>query len=236
MGGLGMSLEVYYIRGGDKTAPGIAAACGMSYGIRHDYIAYAPVKMLDVDFHSWMKLTTDQERAYFWDSYVDEIRALKPVLALAVDYMHPDQKSTLYRQIDALKPLIETVLVCPKFDGAIEHIPDFCRVALSVPSPTYAGFIPSDLTVLKNRACHLLGGRPEKQADIMRKVLGVGGYVLSTDGDYHAMKAGKGQWFDGGRWIQLRRETDSDTDLCIASGKNIVRYLQRIIESQPILL
>lgn len=227
-------LEVVYIRGGDITAPSIAAASGMAYGIRHDYTAYAPVYMLDIDFHSWLKLTTDCDRAYFWDSYMNEVNALQPALALAVDYFHPDQKTTLYRQIDALRDMVETVLVCPKFNGAVEDIPNFCRIALSVPSPTYAGFLPENMHVLNNRECHLLGGRPEKQADVMRKVLGVGGRVVSTDGDYHAMKAGHGQWFDGGEWVQLRSEAVSDTDLCIASGKNIVRYLRRVAtEAQP---
>lgn len=220
-----MPLTIVYIRGGNKSAPLVAQAAGMQYGIRSESKAYGEVYMLDVNFHQWMKLNTDKERDLFWSAYIAKIGVLKPTLALAVDYMHPAQKTTLYRQIDALQPLVETVLVCPKFNGAVEDIPTFCRIALSVPSPTYAGFLPDDFTVLKNRECHLLGGRPEKQADVMRKVLGVGGDVLSTDGNYSAMKAGKGQWFDGGGWVQLRGKKVSSFDLEVASAKNIVTYL-----------
>lgn len=209
----------------------------MQYGIRSESKAYAWPYMIDCHFHCWIQLTTEQERSHFWANYIDKIRDLKPVLALAVDYMHPSQKTTLYRQIDALQPLVETVLVCPKFNGAVEDIPDFCRIALSVPSPTYAGFLPDDFTVLKNKPCHLLGGRPEKQADVMRKVLGAGGDVISTDGNYSAMKAGKGQWFNDGQWTQLRGNVVSSLDMEIASAINIVTYLNRAYkDAQPQLI
>lgn len=217
-------MEVFYVRGGDKTAPAIAEASGMAYGTRNDYKAYAPVVMIDIKWKN-----------YDWTRYIRRVDEYQPAMAMVADYQHPDQKELLYSQIKDLERLhIERVMVCPKFDRAIEDIPLGFIVALSVPS-TYAGFLP-DYAHLKGRSVHLLGGRPEKQAEILRKVIGAGANVVSVDGSYHAMKAGHGQWFDGNRWPQVRRYSESTVDLTIASGKNIVRYLQRAYqESQAAL-
>lgn len=228
-------MEIVYVRGGDKTAPAIAQASGMAYGTRHDYLPYADVFMLDVDFHRYQKLKTDEQREAFWQSYLAEVKEHKPFMAMAVDYERPEQRRVLYRQIRDLKPLVTRILVCPKFVGAVQHIPSWCVVAVSVPT-SYAGFLPA-YSHLKGRQVHLLGGKPEVQAQIIRKLIGVGAEVVSVDGSYHAMKAGFGQWFDGGRWVQLRRNVVSDTDLCLASARNIVRYLQDAAkECQPPLL
>jgi hypothetical protein len=215
-------MDIYFVRGGDKTAPGIAQASGMLYGTRNDYKAYAPPRMLDIQ---WKK--------YVWTRYLARADEYRPPLAMVADYEHPDQKELLYRQIHDLERLhIERIMMCPKFNGAIADFPAWAVIAVSVPS-VYAGFLP-DTRELKGREVHLLGGKPEKQADILRKVSGAGGKVISVDGSYHAMKAGHGQWMDGGKWVQLRRHQDSSEELAIASGLNLVRYLECAMkEAQP---
>lgn len=217
-------MEIVFVRGGDKTAPSIAQASGMFYGTRNDYKAYAPVHMIDI-----------QWKDYVWAKYMRRVDEYRPPMSMVADYEHKDQKELMYQQIRDLERLhIERIMICPKFHGALNDFPHDAVVAISVPS-VYAGFLP-DYRYLKGRAVHLLGGRPEKQARILREIVGAGAKVISVDGSYHAMKAGLGQWFDGGGWVQLRRNLDSDTELCIASGINIVRYLRdSATEIQPCL-
>jgi hypothetical protein len=217
-------MEVVYVRGGDKTAPEVARLSGMAYGTRHDYKPYAPVYMLDVDFHAYEQLTSEADKEAFWQVYLAKVREHRPHMALVPDYMRPTQRAELYRQIRDMKPLVSRILVCPKFPGAVAHIPSWCIVAVSVPT-RYAGFLPEN-SELRDRQIHLLGGSVRKQADLIRKLTGAGAVVVSVDGSHHALKAGHGQWFDGGRWVQLRRHVVSDTDLTIASARNIIRYLR----------
>ena len=222
-----MTLDVVLIRGGAKDAPAIAAASGMRYGVRHDYTPYADVFMLDIH---WTK--------YDWRDYLAKARMYRPVAAMTPDYEYAWQFTALQRQIDDLRQLgVPRILVCPKWHKAIEHIPLDCVVAISVPAPSYAGYLPPDLSVLHGRMVHLLGGKPEKQAEYIRKLSAHGAKVISTDGNYHVRKAGLGQWFDGGRWVQLRDKSVSDFDLAVASSRNIVRYLtQAQLQMQPQLI
>jgi hypothetical protein len=216
-------LEVILIRGGDKSAPEIAAAAGMRYGVRHDYTPYGAVYMLDI---CWKR--------YDWAEYMKKVYSYRPVAAMVPDYEYTWQWTSLTRQVRDLQAAgVAHVLVCPKWAAAIAHIPIDCVVALSVPAPSYAGYLPPDLSTLCNRRVHLLGGRPERQAEMIRRLTAVGAKVISVDGNYHVRKAGLGQWFDGGRWVQLRSRVETDSQLAIASSRNIVTYLRGVCgESQ----
>jgi hypothetical protein len=217
-------IEVIYVRGGDKTAPNIAESAGMQYGIRHDYKPYAPVWMLDIKWDD-----------YDWQHYLSLIRDYQPVMALVPDYERPEQRDTLLAQIDELRPLVERVLVCPKWHGAVAHIPEDCVIALSVPAPSYAGFLP-DLRTLVNRKIHLLGGKPALQVELITKLNALGANVLSVDGSYIAMKAGNGQVFREGAWVQSRWRMSADWQLCELSAQNYVKFIQTAIGvKQPLL-
>lgn len=79
---------------------------------------------------------------------------------------------------------------------------------------------------LSGRSIHILGGKPERQAQLIATINGItGAQVISVDGSYHAMKGYNGQWFQHGKWIQTRPNSIPTNDLIIASGKNIVTYL-----------
>jgi len=209
-------MDIIYVRGGDKSAPDIARKAGMHYGTRHDYKPYAGVYMLDIN---WKK--------YEWRQYMSLIRQYQPVMALAPDYEHSWQYTALRRQIDDLRPLVKYVQVCPKFHGAVQHIPLDCVVAVSVPAPTYAGFVP-DLRLLTGRKIHLLGGNPFTQRDYIMKLNGVNAEVVSVDGNTIGMKAGKGQCFSEGVWKQQRDRRSTDDELCETSAINYARFLQSV--------
>lgn len=218
-------VEFIYIRGGDKTAPLIAAAAGVGYGVRDDYTAYTTVTMLDIN---WKRVN--------WSRYMELIAQYRPVMALAPDYEYPWQWTALTRQIEDLRNRVEKVLVCPKFNGAIAHVPLWCRIALSVPAPSYAGFLPDNLSALAGRKIHLLGGKPEAQADLITKLAGVGATVESADGSYLAMKAARGQYFEGGKWRDVRGKGIPTIELATMSARNIPKYLKAATEyRQPAL-
>lgn len=211
-------MDVVFVRGGSKTAPGIAERTGMQYGTRHDYTSYASVFMLDIN---WKK--------YDWQQYLSLVRQYAPVMALAPDYEYPFQFTTLQRQIDDLRPLVKRVLVCPKFPGAGTHIPDDCIVAISVPAPTYASYLPP-LHELANRKIHLLGGSIEKQVDLIVKLAGFGAQVVSVDGSYIAMAAGHGRMFVEGVWVQTPPRQYKDDELLEVSATNYVKVVRWALE------
>lgn len=217
-------MKIIYVRGGDKTAPEIAKLAGMAYGIRHDYIPYAPIYMLDIHWTN-----------YRWSDYIEKVKRYQPTIAMVPDYEHPSQRVVMMQRAIELKSLVKRVMICPKFMGALDHIPHWALVAVSVPAPSYAGFIPP-LHKLYGRNVHLLGGRPEKQTELITKINAVGGRVVSVDGSYMAMKAGKGQYFHDGKWIQSQRGIMTDKELTVISAKAIYTYLHNAQNYQQPML
>lgn len=209
-----------YVRGGDKTAPHVAQAADWFYGTRHDYPAYTHVYMLDVNWKS-----------YDWGDYVAKVKALTPAMALVPDYERPEQRTTMIQQADEICRLGTLPLVCPKFGGAIQDIPSYAGLAISVPAPSYAGYIPA-LDELRGweRHVHLLGGNPHRQAETIKTLASIGISVDSIDGSYMSMKAARGQWFDGGKWQPARGIPT--TELTIASARKIATYLTNATQWQ----
>lgn len=219
------------VRGKDRMAPAVSRRSGMAYGVRH---TDAP--------HDWPFAVDIHWRDYDWTDYMAKIRAWKPVQALVADYEHPSQRRQMYRQIRDLRAAgVLRVLVCPKFDGAVAHIPSWCVVAVSVPS-TYAGFMPA-LSELRGRRVHLLGGTPVKwfgqggrkrdmsSTGYIAAITGAGGKVISADGNGHVKVAQKGTYWLDGRWIAARDNTPP-MELAIFSGRNIVKQLNEFAAYQ----
>jgi ribosomal protein S18 acetylase RimI-like enzyme len=210
-------LNVYDLRilsilcqGRNKAFPAVARASGWAYGTRHDYAPSAWPFMVDI---AW--------REYDWNDYMDKICRWHPVQAMCADYERPSQRQTLYRQIRDLRAAgVLRVKVCPKFDGAVAHIPSWCVVAVSVPSQ-YAGFLP-DLNEVRGRHVHLLGGTPAAQIELISKIAGHGGRVISLDGNSHESAAKKGTHFEGGKWHNYGKAADRNATM-IYSGRAISR-------------
>lgn len=223
-------MKIIYCRGGSKTAPEVATEAGVYLGTRHDYKTYAKIHMLDVN---WKRV--------IWHEFMTRVFELKPTMALVPDFEHPSQFSLLCQRIYNLEQAgVPEILVCPKFHGAIDYIPPRCIVALSVPAPSYAGFLP-DLRKLKNRKVHLLGGRADinkniSQAELIIKLRGLGADVVSIDNSHISVAAAHGRWFDGTRWIQSPRNSVSTHDLEIASLKNISKYLNIVNQQKQLTL
>lgn len=216
-------MDFIYCRGGDKQIESVLGA-GWHYGTRVDYTPYAPVYMLDVDFHSYLKLTTDTQREDWWQHYLSKVAALRPKMAMVVDYMEPAQRTTMYKQIRDLKALgVERIMVCPKFAGAIAHIPSWCIIAVSVPS-TYAGYLPEP-SELHGRRVHLLGGHPDQWA-YLAKYRYPDAQIISADGNVLADKAKRGQYWDAaaGTWRDVRNQHETEA-LKRMSAESIRYYM-----------
>lgn len=202
-------MEIIYCRGGDKTAPRLAAEAGMRYGVRYDYTAYDRVYMLDVGL------------APKWTRYLGRARKLRPFFALTPDYMTPD-KIALDLYVQDLRDCAQRIGVCPKFNGAIQHIPTDCVICESVPS-VYAGWLIPDDELLPERDYHLLGGDPRMQKHEVRRIQNAGGRVISLDGNKMAQKAAHGQIFNNGNWI---KHSGATAELARISAFELMRYFK----------
>jgi hypothetical protein len=209
-------VNLIYCRGGDKLAPKVCKAAGWGYGTRHDYVPYlSPVAMLDINW-----------QAYNWRDYVSKVALYKPTLAMVPDYFEATPKALLLEQIAEVKEAGATeVMVCPKFLGAVADIPPTCIVAVSVPAPTYASFLPP-AGELVGRRLHFLGGGPDQWLYLKRHRYHAA-TVVSADCNYLALKAQFGMWWSARRadWIQAERGKFSNLTLMIQSARRITEYV-----------
>jgi GNAT superfamily N-acetyltransferase len=208
------------IQGNNRQLAEVARLSGMTYGTRHIDKPIGWPFFLDVEWERFKKNPDE------WAKYMALVNQYHPVAAMCVDYEQPEQRETLHKQIADLRAAgVLRVMVCPKFNGAIVDIPADCIVAVSVPS-SYAGFLPR-FSDLKGRMVHLLGGTPQKQKDIMVKIAGHGGKVISTDGNSHQQASKFGAFYSDGKWrFDPRKMQKLDIyDLCTKSGTNIQREL-----------
>lgn len=220
----GRELYIYELKtlfiqcaGNNKKWPELCRESGIAYGSRHDDKIIAWPAMIDINWKS-----------YEWSDYLSILKEHKPIMAMVADYESPEQKDLMLSQVQDLRDLgILRIMVCPKFDTAIADIPDDCVIAVSVPSK-YAGYIPP-LEQLKGKRIHLLGGSPVKQRNILVKIHGQGGVVISADGNSHTSNDGR-IWLNG-KW-QFPRNRTPYHDLVSESAKNIGRMFQHINEKQ----
>jgi len=207
--------------GGNQNAPTAARQSGMGYGTRH---VEAP--------HDWPLMVDIYWKDYEWSDYLAKVRDWRPVMAMVADYERPEQRRQLYQQIRDLRAAgVLRIMVCPKFPGAVAHIPTWCVVAVSVPSG-YAGYVPP-LDELCGRRLHLLGGAVQAQQYWIVRLRGAGAQVISADGNDHTHKAQYGWYWNGNQW--RRAVGDKYYSLIAESGVQIVRTLQRAATgaSQP---
>lgn len=214
---------------GDQTRfPAIARETGMAYGTRHTEKPHDKIFMLDVEWERFKKKPGE------WDKYMGLVRKYQPTQAMVVDYEYPWQRRSMLRQIHELRRAgVLRILVCPKFDGALNDIPADCIVAISVPS-RYAGYLP-DFRELKGRPCHLLGGTPQKQRDLLSKLIGHGAKVISLDQNTQITSAKFGSTYSGWNWHRkdARSEPADFYGSLLVSGERIHTQMQVSAEQIP---
>lgn len=209
-----MLRPVLLVAGRNAKFAEIAQKSGMSYGARDDYKPSAWPFMLDINW-----------RDYDFPAYLELLRQQRPAMAMVPDY-EKSNKQRLYQQIRAVKQTgVLRVLVCPKFVGAVAHIPSWCIVAVSVFSG-YAGFEP-DPRELVGRRLHLLGGGVADWWRCMDKYHA--SQVVSMDGSMFTIWADYGRYWSDGRQVEVpyhewkERGAGKNYELAVCSGQNIVR-------------
>ncbi len=211
--------------GAGDTFPAISRASGMAYGTRSSERARAWPYMLDID---WKKFNDGH---FSWNDYMRLVCEYHPVQAMCIDYESPTQRRQLERQISDLRSAgVLRIMVCPKFHGAVNHIPADCIVAVSVPS-TYGGYIP-EYTEIAGRQIHLLGGSPHAQKEYAVKLQGGGATIISFDGNSHQRAAAVGRVFSSGIWQpvgEAKISPDEYKQICITSGRNWLSMMNSII-------
>lgn len=212
------------VAGNNRKWPEICRTAGIAYGSRHDDQIRAWPTMIDIN---WKKFK-DLDKATYereWQKYVALVKQHKPIMAMVIDYEDPSQRREMYRQIRDIKPYVQRVMVCPKFDGAVAHIPAFCVIAVSVPSK-YAGYIPP-LAELEGKRIHLLGGSPVKQRKTYFQMMdsNYNIQIISMDGNSHTFAGGMVWRTD--KW----KKTDEHMpyyDIAGESAKNIGHLMNNL--------
>lgn len=200
-----------HIQGNNYSIPEMARREGMAYGTRHTEKSRGSVVMLDINWKN-----------YNWSDYGNLVRDLQPAMAMVADYEDPTQRATMVQQVSDLRALgVPEILVCPKFDGAINDIPADCTIAVSVPS-RYAGFLPPPSDVGARRV-HLLGGSPNKIKECIEK------YANVTSADFNCQTRAaqfKSVW--NGKWQRDKDPKKSPPyfECAVTSGYNISRAIQ----------
>jgi Acetyltransferases len=221
------------VQGGNDSIPDLAHQAGAAYGTRHtDKPADWPFA-LDILWEN-----------YDWKDYMHKVCTWRPVQALAADYEHPSQRRLLYRQIRDLKAAgVLRIAVCPKFAGAVAHIPSWCIVAVSIESD-YSGFEPA-IDELAGRRVHLLGGAPTRwfgqrgRPGLIKVYKDNGVKVISLDGNSASRAAGKGSTWSQGRWFRDSNPVAGRYDLFAGmTWKAITQQLNTLsaVEMQPMAL
>lgn len=205
-------MNFIYCRGGDKSAPKIAAQAGMKYGVRYDYTPYAPVYMLDVGLNPR------------WVTYIKKVRKLRPTFALAPDFEQNRDALTMELYISDLRREKVPLIGCaPKFYGALAQLPEDIIICISIPT-RYSGYLPADEELLSGRQYHLLGGDIRAQIKELHRITEAGGKVISMDGNKLAMKAAYGQIWTGEKWKSVNGTTQQNAQV---SANNIMATLRR---------
>lgn len=162
-------------QGSSRVNEQISNELSVTYGTRHTERPHKQPFFVDIHWEN-----------YDWLDYLIKIRTWKPVFALVPDFTDISQRGFMYQAIRDLRDAgVLHIGVCPKFDGAVQYIPSWCRICVSIPS-SYAGFLP-DPEELKGRKIHLLGGSPIKQFKYMLQNPYLN--IVSMDANAHAKVA-----------------------------------------------
>lgn len=200
----------------------VARRSGMAYGTRSDYDAEDYPFMVDVPF---------KPEDYSWEKHRRAVSTQYPIMALALDYELPSQRTEILRQLQAFRDWgVLRPTVCCKFDGAVKDIPLDCQIAVSVYS-RYSGWLPQDLGEYRGRRLHLLGGTPNQWIDLIPRLRGIGAIVVSADGSSHETAAKKGTHWQYGEWHNYGDKA-AYRNTMIYSGREIVRAVQESATAQ----
>lgn len=182
--------ELIYCADGNRRFADIAMSHGYSYGSRLPATVYHPPVFADQEFKK-------PNRA----AYMAALAEHKPRIATVLDLERPEQYDEVIDWANEAAPYVETVVIIPKYDGAISQLPREVQgrpVRLGFSVPTSYGGTKVDTSEFSGWPVHLLGGHPAEQIRLASHMA-----VVSADTNYHHKIAFKGEVFLN-RWRRYR--------------------------------
>lgn len=139
------------------------------------------------------------------------------------------------KQYEQLSRYCQVPLIVPKLPGQIAMLPSHVAIGYSI--PTSSGGARYELWELENRRVHLLGGSPQEQMDIYKK-LASRAAVMSVDGNMAMMVARNfSEYWEAGVWVDHPEKGTSEKPLYLdcwrRSCENIRREWERLAVLQP---
>lgn len=212
-------MEFIFVFGSNVDAVKAVRKTSWEYGVRNDHTPYKAPYMVDFN---WKK-------PEMWSVYVDFLVKHRPELALVPDLEDITQLDNLLEKIEVVRNIVNKVLVCVKIPDAVQLLPDYCRLAISVPTG-YAGYIVNPHEIGPHREIHFLGGQPQQIKYLMDNVY-TQHNIKSLDMNYFVRKAKFGEYFSNSRnrWIQYPRtwERVNYWNLVTLSMNNIEKWLSK---------
>lgn len=184
-------LEVIYCADGNPRMAEIAIDAGMLYGARlPGSVGYRPY-FADQDW-------TQPDRA----KYMAALAEHRPHMATVLDLERHDQLGEVLSWAEEAARHVQTVIIIPKAHGVIDKLPRTiggATVRLGYSVPTRYGGTTVPLHEFEGWPVHLLGGSPEKQMHLWRKL-----DVWSVDTNYTKRMAQSGYFWSDVRWSKIR--------------------------------
>ena len=132
--------------------------------------------------------------AYDFSKHLAAVKATRPLLTVAMDLKRESDLSRIIDEADELHRFATNVILVPKDPrlayNLVERIPK--RFILGYSVPTRYGRTALPLASFAGRPVHLLGGRPDTQLRLARRL-----EVFSVDINGFTLDASFGDYFDG---------------------------------------
>ena len=147
-----------------------------------DVRRFGRVGFLDIDWKN-----------YQFRPHLNAVRATRPVMTVARDLVRMCDLNRVLDEAEELRQYAGLVIIVPKairLAERIDLIPTKFVLGFSVPTKYGATRLP--VAAFRNRAVHLLGGRPDVQRELGNSL-----HVVSMDCNRFTLDAAFGDYFDG---------------------------------------
>lgn len=161
---------------------------GACYTNTRNIASFSEVHFIDINWKN-----------YNYYKHLDAVKVYRPKYTVARDWETASDLNSILRQADSLLAYSERVIIVPKVNELknqlLRLIPAHFMLGYSV--PTRYGGTDIEPEYFGDRDVHLLGGRPEKQRDLAKKL-----NVVSIDGNRFTLDAAYGDYFLGEKFVK----------------------------------
>lgn len=213
-------MHLIFCLGGNRGYARLAQRVGYELGARLPDTVYGPLRFADQD---WKKGSAGR------GPYMAALAQHRPATASVLDWERWDQRDEVLAWAEeAAQHVTDAVIIIPKVVGGIESLPRTIggkRVILGYSVPTRHGATDVPLWEFAGWPLHILGGSPRDQ---MQTALHHQGEVVQADGNMLHMAAGRGTYWQRGKWRNDGAHVTPTSFALVRSLINVRREWQRI--------